>query len=63
MIKTDLSHTVLRSRCPGTYLSPVRNVGVGYAEDIRAIRINLDFHLGAIGRPIISHDSNARGLL
>src|SRR5258708_3160556 len=38
--------------------SGVRNIGVRYADDIRAVRVNLNLHLGAIGRPIISHDSN-----
>src|SRR5882762_7384721 len=41
----------------------VCNVGVRYADDIGAIRINLDFHLGTIGRPIIAHDSDAWRLL
>src|SRR6266478_625875 len=45
-------------RCGG-----IRDIGIRYADDIRAIRINLNLHLWAIGRPIISHDSNAWRLL
>src|SRR6266404_7233061 len=41
----------------------IRNVGVRYTDDVRAVRINLNPHLGAIGRPIISHHSNAWRLL
>src|SRR6266478_2791846 len=46
-------------RCCGR----IRDVGVRYSDDIRAVRINLDLHLRAIGRPIISHDSNTWRLL
>src|ERR1700686_5339349 len=41
-------------RCRGG----VRDIGVRYAHDIRAVRINLNPHLRTVGRPIISQHGN-----
>jgi hypothetical protein len=43
--------------------SRIRNVGIRNTDDIGAVRINLNFHLWAIGGPVIAHDCDPWRLL